>query len=305
MSLRVLLKQRLPGLHRLLVPIYWGAVRPALRPLLEWQLGRSYPRLARDPTWRTAAALAGPAIPLRLAARDRYAGVSRRDADHYAKVGYSALAAIQTVLERAGSGPPQSVLDLPCGHGRVLRMLQAAWPEAALTACDLDTGMVDFCARAFGARPVYSKDSPSQIELEDSFDLIWCGSLLTHLDIERWPAFMSLFHAHLRPGGVLVFTTHGDHVIERIRRGISNYELEPAAIENLLRGHAESGFGFAHYPRSEGYYGISLARPDRVEEQISAFPDLRLVAHLPHGWDDHQDVFGCQRQGGVASRTEP
>ena len=57
------------------------------------------------------------------------------------------------------------ILDLPCGHGRVLRYLSAAFPEAEITACDIMREGVDFCASTFGAIPVYSQDDPQQIPL--------------------------------------------------------------------------------------------------------------------------------------------
>src|SRR5262245_10124406 len=74
----------------------------------------------------------------------------------YHRVGQSALHCIRLSLEAAGKDPAEvrSILDLPSGHGRVLRYLKAAFPDAALTACDLSRDGVDFCAATFGARAV-------------------------------------------------------------------------------------------------------------------------------------------------------
>ena len=43
------------------------------------------------------------------------------------------------------------------------------------------------------------------------FDLIWVGSLLTHLDNDHWSAFLKVFSTALRDRGLLIFTTHGRH----------------------------------------------------------------------------------------------
>ena len=64
----------------------------------------------------------------------------------YFDIGRSALDCITRALAAAHI-VPQRILDLPCGHGRVCRMLTAAYPAARVTVCHLDRDGVDFCAR--------------------------------------------------------------------------------------------------------------------------------------------------------------
>ena len=104
--------------------------------------------------------------------------------------------------DRREEGKRERILDLPSGHGRALRYLQAEYPEADLTACDIIRGAVEFCAETFGATPVYGKEDPADIEL-GTYDLIWCGSLVTHVDAPRWDDFLDLFENALEPGGLL------------------------------------------------------------------------------------------------------
>jgi SAM-dependent methyltransferase len=104
--------------------------------------------------------------------------------DHYFRVGLSALKNIERALSSIGQTPntPARILDCPCGHGRVLRYLRAAFPLAEIIACDLLRDGVDFCTAQFGALPVYFDPVPARIPVARSaFDLIWVGSLLTHL----------------------------------------------------------------------------------------------------------------------------
>src|SRR5690349_8568241 len=98
------------------------------------------------------------------------------DPERYFKVGQSAIDFIQPALRATGLPAPERILDLPCGHGRVLRFLKAVFPNAELVACDINRDGVDFCAETFGARPVYSVDDARRVELPGTFDLIWCGS---------------------------------------------------------------------------------------------------------------------------------
>lgn len=206
---------------------------------------------------------------------------------HYLESGRTALRCIRAALAAAGKTEVRRILDLPCGHGRILRVLKAAFPDAALTACDIDRPGVDFCAAAFGAEPVYSVEDPAKIPVRGPFDLIWVGSLLTHLDAPLWPAFLVRFRSLLAPDGVCVFTSHGLGAVELIRNGHTTYGLSDPA--KLVKLHDRRGFGYLPYQRG-GRYGISLSAVPWVVEQIRAVPDTRLVLFTEKGWHDHQDV---------------
>ncbi|WP_373458513.1 class I SAM-dependent methyltransferase [Neorhizobium huautlense] len=88
------------------------------------------------------------------------------------------------------------ILDFPCGHGRALRYLRAAYPDADIFVSDINEPGVEFCRTQFGARPFRSYVELENTELTPSMDLIWCGSLLTHLDERRSKL---LIHKFLMP----------------------------------------------------------------------------------------------------------
>jgi SAM-dependent methyltransferase/predicted O-methyltransferase YrrM len=203
---------------------------------------------------------------------------------HYFSVGASALRCIESL---APSGP-RRVLDMPCGHGRVLRFLKQRYPDAALVACDLDEDGVQFCAERFGAEPVRSSADLTSLALPGPFDLIWCGSLATHLDALAVGALLALLGASLAPGGVAVVTTHGDLVAERLRSGESTYQLSPEAARAVLASYDARGFGYADYQWSPGY-GVSVSSRDWIEA-AAARAGLKVAHFAVRGWDDHQDV---------------
>ncbi len=225
--------------------------------------------------------------------------------DHYWRAGESALACVEDGLRAAGrpaegfDGAPYGVwtiLDLPCGQGRVLRHLRRAFPKARITACDLHREGVDFCAAAFGAIPLHSVDDPSGISLPaDHFDLIWVGSLFTHLDAPKWVGFLETFHRALRPGGALVFTTHGERARGNMKSRAARYGHSDAELDALVDGHDRRGFAYARYAGQDWNYGTSLSREEWVAERIAERPGLRLVQVREHAWDNHQDCFTCVR----------
>jgi SAM-dependent methyltransferase len=219
------------------------------------------------------------------------------DKDHYFRVGESALRCIETAFA-ATQKPNDSVrrvLDLPCGHGRVMRFLKASFPQAQLTACDLNRTAVDFCAKTFAAHPVYSELSVSHIPLRGKFDLIWCGSLLTHLRVESCVEFVALFQRLLEPGGLAVMTMHGRWTERLLSTSRYKYGLTDESVRTILWEYRDCGFGYADYPGASGY-GISACTPAFFLANLLSHADLKLITYHEKGWDNHQDVICVQKQ---------
>jgi SAM-dependent methyltransferase len=217
------------------------------------------------------------------------------DEDHYFSTGRSAILGIKRAIACASDDFATSprILDLPCGHGRVLRHLRAEFPNAEITACDLLRGGVDFCAATFGAIPVYSDPDPSRIELpRNAFDLIWVGSLFTHFDAPRWKSYLSFMRGLLAPRGILVFSTHGRRSHEILLERPEIYGLDKARCRRLLSAYLATGFGYAGYRHGEEY-GVSISEPAWVCRQITSLASLRLIGLFERAWDNHQDVFAC------------
>lgn len=223
----------------------------------------------------------------------------------YFEVGESALEQIQRGLHAGGVGEPRAVLDAPSGYGRVLRYMRAAWPEADLVAMDLLAPAVDYCAATFGARPVRSADPIWAVDgVGDSFDLVWSGSLLTHFDADAWGPTLAYFRDRLRPGGALIFTTHGERSIRLVSEDAETHAIvqracpgwsgdyglrDPSAVVHRARS---SGFAFEAYPWHEpGTWGLSVSTADWVRDTADAVGGLRYVSHVEHGWFEHQDVW--------------
>jgi SAM-dependent methyltransferase len=218
--------------------------------------------------------------------------------DAYMEVGESALRCVKTVMAATGKTGFQNILDFASGFGRVLRVFRAAFPRAQLTACDVSKEGVEFCAKAFGATPVVSSENPAELHFNTKFDLVWCGSLVTHFDAPQFSTFVKLLRSLISPGGVLVFTTHGPLVARRLLTHAAQYGLDEDQVNALLSGYNSSGFGYTDYKwdvRQVGVtkYGFSVSKPSWVFRQIESLPDTRLVGYTEHAWDNHQDVVAC------------
>jgi SAM-dependent methyltransferase len=212
------------------------------------------------------------------------------DGDHYFKVGLSAIDCLDEALQRARSTTVKEILDLPCGYGRVLRFLVHRFPQARITACELMPNAIRFCAETFGAAPAQSSYDLEELSFATKFDLIWCGSLITHLDADRTRSLLRFFARQLTPEGLLVFSTHGDFVADRIHDMADVYMLDLSSTPQLVRSFHEQGYGYLDYPRQPGY-GVSLTARNWIIAEAREV-GLTEVYFRAQGWDDHQDVFG-------------
>jgi len=213
---------------------------------------------------------------------------------HYYKVGLSAIQCIDEALARTNLRDVRTILDLPCGSGRVMRFLVHRFPEAEITACELASGAVGFCARTFGAQPAFSSVHLDEVSFGKKFDLIWCGSLGSHLNKTGIVALDRLFRRQLADNGIMIFTTHGNFVARRMPGRDFDYGLDPEQIDRIGIDYPKTGYTFEDYP-GEKNYGVSLTSPEWIRERIRKVGGLREVYFKERGWDNHQDVFGFVR----------
>jgi SAM-dependent methyltransferase len=190
---------------------------------------------------------------------------------------------------------PRRILDFGCGYGRVLRVLRAAFDDAEIMACDLDPAAVAYCAEAFGAAPLAGSANLAEIAQVREVDLVWSGSVLTHLDVPQWRALLSYVERALAPGGVAVLTTHGRRAAWRLEH-VTDYGLTPQGRTLALAGYRCRGFGYNDYPGQHGY-GISISAPEWVLARVLELPALRVTGFVEAGWDGHQDAVVVTRDG--------
>jgi len=209
--------------------------------------------------------------------------------NHYMSVSASAMKCINTALSLANrtSSEIKTILDLPCGYGRVLRSLRAEFPHAEITACDLNKAAVDFCVQTFGVTGVYSDVDVQKIKLPSKFDLIWVGSLLTHLSEEMSQSFMDFFIKSLNPDGILVVSLHGRYS-EAYQNKIGY--IDPTLWSKIQSECNSKGWGYSDHKGVNGY-GISMQKASHTIQILEKRDDLSILYYSERLWDAHQDVL--------------
>jgi SAM-dependent methyltransferase len=246
--------------------------------------------------FRKSSALRFPFLPGRVHPNELQS-MSQGNAVHYARSGLSALANIKRSLDAVGRGfgDVEACLDMPSGYGRVLRWLCAYIAPAKITACEINRSMVKFCQAEFGVKGLSSQHVFHEIRFPEFYDLIWVGSLLTHLPDDLCLDLVRTLGGQLQPGGLLIFTTHGLDTLQR--PGLAHYIPEQAGSEHEVQETVQrDGVAFVPYPNA-AEYGVTFHDPQYVEQMVAQQfgKALRLVRYASRAWDTHQDVWAFQR----------
>jgi SAM-dependent methyltransferase len=207
--------------------------------------------------------------------------------DHYLWAGRLALELISEAMLLARKTRFDSLLDMPCGYGRVTRHLVKFFPDSQVFVSEIDKAKQKFCASTFGGREI---DLPADFSGEPTrhFDLIFVGSLLTHLDASQSTDAIGYLLESLSEAGLLIVTTQG------------RYATSQAASLGYLRHDTLRSFmrnGFGYEARAGGDNRMAMA-PSWVIRTLESMPDARVLGYKEQGWALHQDVFVIEKATG-------
>jgi len=214
--------------------------------------------------------------------------VPGREAQYF-QIGRRALELVHFSAELCRKPHYPHILDLGCGFGRVMRWLRPQYNYAHITACDLDRDAVNFCTQRFGALTAYSSNQVEKQTFANKFDLIWCGSVLTHLKPEQWHATLDSLIEWTAECGVIMFTTQGRYFASALARHQPHVADDVDQVA-LLREFDRTGFAYQPYfSEADGNYGITLASPDWLMRTIQRRPGIIIRSFIEESWG-MQDV---------------
>jgi SAM-dependent methyltransferase len=221
---------------------------------------------------------------------------SAEELAHYVKVGESALACMRRSLQAAGLGfgDMRAVLDFPSGYGRALRHLVRAVDPKYVTACELEEEGLMFCAQEFGVRAVRSSRNLDELKFPEAYDLIWVGSLFTHLPTAEGRKLLARLAQNLTPRGLLIFSTQGPSCLPQAENYGFMFKGRAGEFEAQ---YAAQGMAYLPYYADAPGYGIAFYAPDAVRAVVAeALPGCTVLQYAEQGLDQHQDVWTVQRQ---------
>ena len=221
-------------------------------------------------------------------------GMFAGNLDHYFSCGESALRVLLEATELSGTGTPARILDFGAGAGRVTRWLKAAFPGSSISCCDIREGDMLFLHALYGAETWTVGSNIDTLDIPGQYDLIWVGSVITHLSEARTRELIDRLLSACDPGGLLVLSFHGEFAVERQESTEFKY-IDDDRWNDIKRGYNATGYGYADYQGQDGY-GISVCSSAWMSNLVNALPGSRLVLLKARAWDHHHDVVAIQRQ---------
>jgi SAM-dependent methyltransferase len=228
--------------------------------------------------------------------------IHHRGTETYYTTGRTTIRRVRLAMLQTRKTEVHRILDFGSGYGRIIRQFKAAFPDARLAACDILREAVDFCAETFGAEPIYAADDPGETELEGQFDLMWLGSLFTHLAAPRWKSLLDLLEGALEPDGLLLFTTQGRLIRDRIAERTwldaygepiwVNWDVSEDQLDQVVADYDREGFGYLEWGALDRQYGTSISTPAWVLAQLQSRSGLEIIGFWERGWKP-QDLVVC------------
>lgn len=258
-----------------------------------------------------------PIPPFRLRAR---VGVRGQNIDGFLEGGRGVATTIGQAVEDIGRplGSFERVLDFGCGSGRVISHLALASDGPEFHGSDVDREAIAWASRHYpGIRFSVNRYAPPTEFPDGHFDLIYSISIFTHLNEHSQDSWLRELDRILRPGGIALITTNGEHAL--------NWHLHsPAAVESThdmanrlaQRSRLETeGFLFEPYRRLawnksdlrdvEDTYGLTFHSERYVQQRWGEV--FSVERHAPAAINSGQDLVvvtkraRSEREGPLAS----
>ena len=203
---------------------------------------------------------------------DAYNHVSYRE---YHDSGEMHARFLTELMVEGANGELRRICEWGCGPARVLRHMPASFPsdDIELFGTDTNEDSIAWCREHIPGPEFYSNGLSPPLPLDDhSADGIYALSIFTHLPAARFDEWLKELQRVVRPGGLILFTTHG-----------ANYRHQ------LVAGEAEA-FDAGH-----------VVERTQIQEGKKCFaayhPESYVRAHLPEGLHIHRHLEGALECG--------
>jgi SAM-dependent methyltransferase len=203
-------------------------------------------------------------------------------------------------------GEARRVLDFGCGCGRVTRFFPESTDRWIGYGSDINPDHVDWCRDHLPVVTTLLNGAAPPIETEDaSMDFVYCLSVFSHLPDDQALAWFEELARVIRPGGILLITTHGAGALETIAGSTQHQEmfnLTPHRAREISMQLTGVGYVLEAYQqtvvdlaRTADGYGNCFVSEQHIRQKWSE-PSFDLCSFLPVGLRHWQDISIMRRR---------
>jgi SAM-dependent methyltransferase len=194
--------------------------------------------------------------------------------------------------------PGLTVLDFGCSSGRVVRVLAAAFSEVDWHGCDPNADAIAWAAAHLpGIAFARSAEAPPLTYGDAAFDAVFAVSIWSHLAEGAALAWLDEMRRVLRPGGLLLLTTHG---LDSVAHANAHSLRPPEQLDEIVRRLYETGFWYAAEFGERGDHGIrspdwgtAFLTPGWLLARTT--PEWRCALLRRGAVESNQDLYVLQR----------
>lgn len=198
----------------------------------------------------------------------------------------------------AGLEDAADVLDFGCSSGRVVRVLAAAFPQIRWRGCDPNEPAIAWAGQHL--KPIEFFVSPQAPPLpiaQGGVGLVYAISVWSHFAPELALRWFDEMHRVIRPGGLLIITTHGfQSVSYYAQKALRSSAQSSEILESLYR----SGFWYDATFGQAGDFGVvnpdwgtAFLSPEWLLTKLC--PRWRVLEFAPGRNQRNQDLYVLQR----------
>lgn len=206
----------------------------------------------------------------------------------YLRTGHAGCRLVSRIAEGAFGGlhAVDSLLDFASGYGRLTRFLVLEIPPERIWVSDVKAQAVSFQVERFGVHGLVSSYRPARFRPDRRFDLIFVGSLFSHLPERLFRRWLHVLMGLLSDRGVLAFSVHdaslrGDGASDPFRFRKRSEDRYFAFVEDRIR--RRSDYGTSHVSESFVAPLLDALRPAWWERLPHAFgaQDVYVAGRAP------------------------
>jgi len=204
--------------------------------------------------------------------------------DWFLRFGQSMFQILLESLQKEGVAVEKlsAVLDFGCGCGRILRHWRTV-QGSQLYGADCNTRLIEWCRENLPFAQFSTNTPHPPLPYSDqSFDCVYAVSVFTHMSEALQGSWMKELKRIVRPGGHVLFTTHG----ESFREKLTPLEREAFTAGNLV----------VRYEEASGTNLCSAYHPEAyVRHQLSAGYTVKIMISAGTREALHQDLYILRR----------